>query len=76
MHINENAKNIIEATNINIIEKIICKKVSLDTTANSPKQISPNTKSPIALVEIAEVDTFKSVFFGVNKNLSKFPVLI
>ena len=38
--------------------------------------ITPYRKSPMALVDIADVATFRRVFLGVIKYLSKFPVLI
>ena len=43
--------------------------VNLLQKANIIKQPTPNNKSPKALVDILDVDTFKSIFFGVNKLL-------
>lgn len=76
MHINEKAKKIIDEIIINSIDIAICKIFKLDATANIVKQIIPNIKSPIALVDIADVDTFRRIFLGVNRYLSKFPVLM
>ena len=65
-----------DAIIINNIDTNNCTILNLDTTANIIKHITPYRKSPMALVDIAEVATFRRVFLGVIKYLSKFPVLI